>query len=258
MAHRSSKNVHTPTTNAELPARFEKMAAAYVTVASAVAGAALMSASTAEAKIVYTQKTVSITSSYAIDLNGDGISDFTIDRCFNCLPHGSRLQVLLSASGNEVLQGTFPGYAADLPRGAAIGPKQVFTSRTSNYGGVFMAGGSAYGTAYSFSDGPWIGAKNRFLGLKFLINGQVHFGWARLTVAKGVARVVLTGFAYETIPNKSLQAGQTTEPPADGVRNEASSSALPAPGPSLGMLASGADAIDIWRKRDPVSTLGGA
>jgi len=164
----------------------------------------------------------------------------------------------LSASGNEVLQGTFPGYAADLPRGAAIGPKQVFTSRTSNYGGVFMAGGSAYGTAYSFSDGPWIGAKNRFLGLKFLINGQVHFGWARLTVAKGVARVVLTGFAYETIPNKSLQAGQTTEPPADGVRNEASSSALPAPGPSLGMLASGADAIDIWRKRDPVSTLGGA
>jgi hypothetical protein len=228
------------------------MASAYVTVASAVAGAAVMTAPTAEAKIVYTQKTVSINTSYALDLNNDGVTDFTIDRCFFCLPHGSVLNVELSVPGNAVLQGTFPGYAADLPRGAAIGPKQVFTSKTLNYGGVFMALDSAYGP-YSFSNGPWIGAKNRFLGLKFLINGEVHYGWARLTVAKQVARVVLTGFAYETIPNKSLQAGQTTEPAAVA-KNEALNGALPEQGPSLGMLACGADALDVWRKRDPIAT----
>ena len=78
MARRSAKNDHSATTKTELAARFEKMAAAYVTVASAVAGAALMSASTAEAKIVYTQKTVSISTSYALDLNGDGNLDAVV------------------------------------------------------------------------------------------------------------------------------------------------------------------------------------
>lgn len=252
MSHLSEKNVNTLTTKTELAARFEKMAAAYVTVASAVAGAAIMTAPPAEAKIVYTQTTVSITSSYALDLNHDGVTDFNIERCFVCLPHGSRLQVALSIPGNAVLQAGFPGSAADLPRGAVIGPKQVFTSETSAYGGVFMALDSAYGTA-SFSNGPWLGAKNRFLGLKFLINGEVHYGWARLTVAKEVSRVVLTGFAYETIPNKSLQAGQTTEPAEDGAKNEGLSGAPLTSGPSLGMLACGADTLDVWRKRGPIS-----
>jgi len=58
--------------------------------------------------------------------------------------------------------------------------------------------------------GPWHGAQNRYLGLKFLVKGQVHYGWARLSVSKIFPfTATLTGYAYETIPNKSIVAGKT-------------------------------------------------
>jgi len=47
--------------------------------------------------------------------------------------------------------------------------------------------------------------------LKFQINGQTHFGWARMTVNLSLRRpmqVLLTGYAYETNPNTPIIAGQ--------------------------------------------------
>ena len=52
-----------------------------------------------------------------------------------------------------------------------------------------------------------------YLGLKFMINGEVHYGWARLneTCDKGNNSIRLTGYAYETIPNQGIKAGQKKE-----------------------------------------------
>ncbi len=68
---------------------------------------------------------------------------------------------------------------------------------------------------YSFElrgkcEGPWLNVKNRYLGLKFIIKGKDHFGWARLTTTGRIA--LLTGYAYETIPNKPIIAGKTKGP----------------------------------------------
>jgi hypothetical protein len=53
--------------------------------------------------------------------------------------------------------------------------------------------------------------KQAYLGLKFTIKGQVHYGWARLGYisANHPAKAKLTGYAYETIPNKPIVAGKT-------------------------------------------------
>jgi hypothetical protein len=99
-----------------------------------------------------------------------------------------------------------------------------------------------------YSVGPWAGGKNGYLGLKFMIDGQVHFGWARVTVTKHIGEVVLTGYAYETVANKHLKAGQTSETPQEEAKTSAS--AYPASGPSLGMLAKGADAMEVWRRKE--------
>jgi hypothetical protein len=72
-----------------------------------------------------------------------------------------------------------------------------------------------------------------------------------MTVGKKLSHVVLTGYAYETIPNKPLKAGQTSEAAADAVeRPETFDNS--AQGPSLGMLAYGAQTMDIWRRREEV------
>jgi hypothetical protein len=62
--------------------------------------------------------------------------------------------------------------------------------------------------------GPWLHVKQAYLGLKFVIKGKTHFGWARvkLSVPKfsGPMTATLTGYAYETIPGKAIIAGATT------------------------------------------------
>lgn len=87
--------------------------------------------------------------------------------------------------------------------------------------------------------GPWAYVKNRYLGLKFQTKGQTHFGWARLStkIGFGGATGILTGYAYETIPNKAIIAGKThgpdEEPGPASLKTRTSESA------TLGMLALG-------------------
>lgn len=109
--------------------------------------------------------------------------------------------------------------------------------------------------------GPWVdggaGVRNRYLGLKFKIDGVFHYGWARLTFVtttnKGFS-AALTGYAYETTPNKGIVAGE--ESGSNEVRSNldnSNSTIIPAKtqaGPSLGSLALGAAGIEIWRREN--------
>lgn len=79
------------------------------------------------------------------------------------------------------------------------------------------------GVGSQYSDlGAWVGTgkgvTDRYLGLKFVVRGEVHYGWARLSVTLGHYRQfddvsgTLTGYAYETVPDKPIIAGQITGP----------------------------------------------
>ncbi len=241
-----AKSPRTRPTRQQLNPRLDKMIAAYATAASAVGVAILAAAQPAEAKIVYTKTRKTITT-FSLDLNHDGIPDFNIGFC-SCVPHGNGVTISSSRNiGNGAIeQPGFPYSAAALPGGAPIGPKQVFGSGYANAGlGMAFIGSYVSGP---YSVGPWAGGKNGYLGLRFMIQGQVHFGWARLTITKHIGQVVLTGYAYETIPNKHLRAGQTSDAPLDNSDN--AMSVRPAHVPSLGMLAAGAVAIEVWRKKE--------
>jgi hypothetical protein len=76
--------------------------------------------------------------------------------------------------------------------------------------------------------------QHRYLGFEFFIKGKVHYGWARMNVTFSGRTVtaVLTGYAYETVPNKPLITGKTTGPDVITLR----------PG-TLGRLARGASTI---------------
>jgi hypothetical protein len=62
--------------------------------------------------------------------------------------------------------------------------------------------------------GLWDNVSDRYLGVRFNIQGKTHFGWARLTVHDKGHNItaVLTGYAYETVPNKAIIAGRTKGP----------------------------------------------
>ena len=104
--------------------------------------------------------------------------------------------------------------------------------------------------------GKWLNVTNGYLGLKFTIKRKTHYGWARLTVrALGGAfiKATLTGYAYETIPNKAVIAGQTKAMDDSKCRKQPNPAALtmPTPAPAtLGALALGAPGLSIWRRKE--------
>lgn len=87
--------------------------------------------------------------------------------------------------------------------------------------------------------------------MQFLINGEVHFGWARLTVLADKKHeevtATLTGYAYETIAGRPIKAGQT-HGTADGAAIESRADSPTAPG--LGLLALGSRGLAAWRREE--------
>lgn len=169
------------------------------------------------AEIVYTPVNVGIgvDGHYHIDLNGDGITDFTIrnhDWDVTCIGwpgsiHNDKLAAT-HPKGNELVK--VNGGAAALPEGVEVGPDQVFTT-----GGLMLEYASGWIRLYGMCDysphswGPWSYVTSAYLGVEFLINGEIHYGWI---ASSGGLTPTVTGFAYETVPNQSIVTGQTTGP----------------------------------------------
>jgi len=177
---------------------------AYVTAASAAGVGMLALTQPAEAKIVYhhVHRVIGPGHNYSLDLNQDKVADFKIRNFYGC--NQDYCYDLFSAlpaarNGVEGKKG-FLGipYAYALSSGALIGPKQPFS-------GQLMASDNM-GTL-----GRWLNVADRYLGLKFKIKGNIHYGWARFNVVDHSPRITatLTGYAYETAANKPIKAGRT-------------------------------------------------
>ena len=224
----------------------------YSLAASAAGVSILALAAPAEGKVVVTKTWVEIsvfTKTYQFDVNHDGVADFTFFDYFTS--SGQYAALKIAPAGQNAIWGSSKDASA-LPAGVQIGPSK-------NFQGVklLMAGrvGGCSSTCFSQSIGPWADVTRRYLGLKFSISGQIHYGWARLNVTvAGVPYAALTEFAYETIPNKPIVTGATKtnakeilkprNPRVSAITNPAHS--------SLGALARGVTTLDIWRRRDPV------
>jgi len=204
-------------------------------VAAGAAGVGMLAlAQTAEAKIVYTPTHVKLTNGLGLDLNNDGMNDFTFATSTTTAANGFFVAVEPAYSGNLIWGKKRPywlGSASALPAGVTIrASKKLQASHTLMcYTTVINAGG------------PWRNANKRYLGLEFQINGKAHYGWARLNVSclSWAVSGTLTGYAYETIANKSIKTGKTKGPDVITVE--------PA---SLGHLARGASPIPAWRARE--------
>jgi hypothetical protein len=198
-------------TPSPINAKLDRRLAAYVAVASAAGIGMLAAPKVAEGEVVYTPANVSFqdTGKVTIDLNNDGIPDFEVLRRQCGSSHSNCIVLNPLAAGN----GFRPGgaIASEVAAGffgVPVGPGEKFLTGdgTPSYGNVMIAAG-AYGP-YSWSNGPWAHSTNRYLGLRFTINGQTHYGWARLSINDLHGPSVLTGYAYETIPNTKIIEGE--------------------------------------------------
>ena len=223
---------------------------AYALAASTAGVSMLALAKPAEAKIVYTPAHEKITN-FHLDLNHDGVTDFLLQTTsrFSMATAIFALYVSPLYEQNEVWREV--NYATALPAGVRIGagfPR----------GGRIMIHNTY--TIINLSTkfhGPWAnsgkGIRDRYLGLKFLISGKTHFGWARFNIVpghSGYMTCTLTGYAYETIPSKPIIAGKT-KGPDDGEPTALFNTHTPEP-VTLAKLALGAPTLAIWRREESV------
>jgi hypothetical protein len=173
----------------------------------------------AEAQIQYNQINVSIPvgGSYNLDVNGDGVIDFTIQSkllqgyCQNGDEYSWTLSVT-PASGNGVESADIDSdYAAALPYGVTVNSTQSF------YPSYAVMAELYWGSCGTGALGEWLNQPTRYLGLQFKAqDGTVYYGWAKLSAVAYIdqdehlhASTLLTGFAYETTAGEGILTGST-------------------------------------------------
>ena len=182
-----------------------------------ISGAMLFSAS-ANAQIVYTDVNPDSTitflgssgiKSYNVDLNNDGISDYSISsvRNGNICQHGGmvyRSQVSVSAfNTNAVVAVTSTTYPL------AMNFNNVISSGLS-----LSASGLVYSTYWgncgTGSLNLWPNSVDRYLGLKLTVGANTYYGWARMLVVFGTQPTfTIKDYAYNSVPNQPIRAGET-------------------------------------------------
>ena len=192
-----------------LPDFLHRKLNAYALAASA-AGVGLLSGQPASAKIVYTpvHHVIGRNGHYKLNLNHDKAPDFSLVNAYNCnTDYCVDALSAFGSHGNAVLgKHGFLGipYAYALKAGNLIGPKQPFS------GQLMASSQSGQGSL-----GRWLNVSNGYLGLRFAVNGKTHYAWARLSVrvyGGALIKTTVSGYAYETVPNKPIIAGKTKGP----------------------------------------------
>ncbi|MFI5219412.1 MAG: T9SS type A sorting domain-containing protein [Bacteroidia bacterium] len=158
--------------------------------------------------------------SYDLDLNNDAIKDFVLGYtsvpagcfCFGFYSGKNYARVSpLQLTNGIVISG---GYPSDLSVNTVIenslnwnnASQQILVYQRPccvNQNGGIQVCAACYSGNWHTPTGP-------YLGLKFEIAGSIHFGWARLSIQINSAKFTIRDYAYNSIPNQPILAGQTT------------------------------------------------
>jgi hypothetical protein len=181
----------TPRVNPErklLSANLSRQVSHYSLAATAAGVGLLALASPADGEVVVTKRNIPIPvtqfgqPSLGISLANNGVNDFNFHVLSTFSFESTRFERILevgNAPGGRGFMGSFKiggyhVYASALARGAKIGPSQQFQD---------LRQGDAIEVSYTtFSGGhrllgKWDGdPKNRYLGVRFSLDGETHFG----------------------------------------------------------------------------------
>lgn len=189
------------TTSSKLSKRLAK----YGALTAAIAGVA-----DASGQIVYTDVTPDFAGvggdEYFLDIDNNGTDDF---RIFNVVGSSGELYLFaqpLTAS-NDVLASNsdYYGYPFALSSGAPI------SNGTSFWLNNGYSSGNLSLNYQACSFGNWCSVTDRYLGLRFNIGGNRHYGWARLDVPNNAADSwTVKDYAYNMTAGDPINAGQQT------------------------------------------------
>jgi hypothetical protein len=181
---------------------FEKKLALYSAMAAGIVGVSAQ----ADAQVVYhdvvPDSSLNLNESMNIDLNNDGTVDFIAqhqDLIFvsSSSTYSYMVSRMMPQGSNMMVISTTSNYAATLNANDLINDSRAFGSWN------ILASVSSGG----YDWGNWNGATDKYLGVQFYIGANVHYGWIRLTVPAGSASMLVQDWAYQSIADSGILAG---------------------------------------------------
>jgi len=179
------------------------------------AAAALVGATGANAQIVYTDVNPDFAHPgnevvFGLDLNNDTNFDFVLASLDTTLASGNRIRNTViapygTAAASNAIAGEAPSgydYALALNSGDMIDNTLNWIAATNT-----MAYNANSANPYNEN---WNGVTDKYLGLKFVVAGNTHYGWARMDVLAVADTWTLKDYAFNASPNTGLTAGQMT------------------------------------------------
>jgi hypothetical protein len=191
---------------------------------SALAVGAVAISTNADAQLFYYDENPDVVltgngSMHNIDFDGDLTNDINV--------------ATLVASG---ITGTYAGYSyvANYNAGAAqTTPGNMVVGASSNVNAMsvglqinasnsFIAAdtGAPMGVAgafvfpaisytYPIAQGAWLGATDKYMGVKFMIGSATHYGWVRMDLSSDGTTLTVKDWAYNTVADGAIVTGAT-------------------------------------------------
>jgi len=150
---------------------------------------------------------------YSLDLDDNGEIDFGIVQysTFGALSDKNAVRMFpiqyFVGSGNAVLANNVyatPSFSFAYP--LVLNTNDPISSGNSAWNSNYQSMDFAYGVCYANS--AWCGETDKYIGLRFLIGVNTHYGWARLDVNDST-NWLIKEYAYNSTPDAPINAGQT-------------------------------------------------
>lgn len=194
---------------------------------SALATAVFGTAAVADAQVVYTDvnpdEVLTMTNGsindFAVDFDNDGNEDMAVATYGYLYTDGTTsyqynyVLSFVAPNATSALVGSMQAVgSASLPlvtnltAGTVIGPSSAWLDTTA-------ASGVQYFNVVALDGSAVFGSPNAgadiYLGSRFKIGTNTHYGWVRISIPTAVSQATVKDFAYNATPNTAITAGQT-------------------------------------------------
>ena len=176
----------------------------------------------ANAQIVYTDvnpdtsmicSSYPCSKSYDLDLNNDGTVDFTLRASHNHFTCAWQ-NFSDTKSVSIISQGGNLAAASPISTNYPIGNNLSFSTNGVTLRSIVTGSAGPQCPVVPGSFGSWTNPTDYYIGLRLSVGANTYFGWARLNVVVASTSTTVSctvkAYAYNTIPNQSILAGQTT------------------------------------------------
>ncbi|MBK8845916.1 MAG: T9SS type A sorting domain-containing protein [Bacteroidetes bacterium] len=197
---------------------------------------AMLFSASANAQIIYTDvnpdttvicSSSPCTQSYNLDLNNDGMVDFILNTYFDSLhctasvfsPLAIKQRVYITPQSGKGTVSPMMNTPLMMNSNDTVGSNLTFSANPAALRFISF-------DACPDSGGSWTSTSDHYLGLKITVGNSTYYGWARLNVfVTGIPPVYFTlkDYAYNSIHNQTILAGQTT---ATGINENSFASSI--------------------------------